>query len=102
MQLDDARALVADDTATPEELAVAVFGQFADYCVIAAATAHQTAAVESVTGPVALSAVRAERAVVRVSLAEIRRLLEIDQVLPRRPLLRWSNLKVYNRIVFIQ
>ena len=43
--LDDASARFAHYATAPEELAVAVFGQVADYRVIAATAAHETAAV---------------------------------------------------------
>lgn len=79
------------DFATPVEGAGAAFDDFADFGAVAAAAAHQVAAVDADRRLVADAALRAGDAQLQVLVAEIRRVLVVDQVFLGRSLISKRN-----------
>lgn len=73
-------ALLADDEAAPVEAAVAALAARLAQDVVAAAAAHAAAAVGARAALVAQAAHGARRVQARLALAEVGRLLEVDQV----------------------
>lgn len=65
----------------PVEFTVTVFYEFSHYSVIPSPAAHQIAPVKSITVLVALTTTCTHRPELRIRLAEIRWILEVDEIL---------------------
>jgi len=72
--------IIALDEAAPVELAAAALDDFATYDVIASTAAHEVTTVWRSRSPVTSPAARAQRSGSRIRLAEVRGLIEVDEI----------------------